>query len=99
MQPGRGIRNRDRMLGTALLGDLALEALNRRPLGEKFGYQNSAHRCDILLINILPAVGDHQLILSNSRISDTVRKCGLLPELYSKPSATGTPSSPEALRP
>ena len=75
-----------------------LERGNFRALRDEFAAQHVADRLDILVSDVLTAVGDHLSAPAlKLRISSTVRKWPFDPELYSKPRWTKEPASPSRL--
>src|SRR6185369_3846735 len=105
VQRRRGIAYRHGMARAAVAGQRLLELLDDRPLGDEVRAQHTDHGRDVGLGNILPRVGNGRRIVLAvhqaqapfmARNSATVRKCGLLPELYSKSASTGAAFSPSA---
>ena len=92
-----GAVHRDRMRHAAQLGERRFKPADRRALGQPVRPQRVDDGLDVGLVDPLPAVRDHAAASSKRRISATVRKCGLVPELYSKSSTTGFEVSPVAL--
>ena len=110
-RPGRGPSARQAMCSAdvALLtatacaaphtrGDGALEARDGRPLREEVRAQDLDDRVDVGLRDVLAAVRNHSDRPhdgSTRRSPRSDRKCGFLPEWYSKPCSTGRPRSPQ----
>ena len=94
MKRGSSICNGNRIFHPAIIRNFFFKLFNSRTLRQKIGAQYIFYRFNIIFINILFAVVNHGNISLNS---STVRKCSFVPELYSKPSGTGTPFSPNAL--
>ena len=82
------------MASAGVVGDRALESQYRGPLRQEVRTQDADDGFDVGFGDVLAAVRDHSIALRlNATISAGLRKCRLLPELYSKPAATGRPVS------
>src|SRR5579872_7358991 len=96
MKRRRGVADRNRMRRADIARHRRLEGLDRRALGYEIRFQRRDHRRDVLVADVLAAIGNHAIPSRNFRISATDRKCGLLPDSYSKSLAAGAPFSPIA---
>src|SRR4051812_7492676 len=68
-----------------------------RTLRKPVGVEDCLHGSNVILVDVLPTIGNPNHALFRFRSSPIDRKRRLVPELYSKPSATYTPASPSAL--
>src|SRR5690349_18336404 len=85
----------DGMARASVILYCALERRHCRSLRQKVRAQYRDDRFHIRGGDILSPVGDHARALRlNSEISAVLKNTRLVPELYSKPGATGCPCSP-----